>query len=182
MTHRVTFWPCCKHFSGLGSFLLQSKNALLCAPHLEVMCLEADIKTAEVVMGASTAFSPIVAPAALAVIADPCLSVDPTTFSPPVSLPLSCPFASVLSSLGFLSLAQLAMANLPLSPWLLPALSCLSPTRLEALATLNMIFSVTHSNCLPRSTLIVILHGVVSPTLNVNPTLFVIPCMFVGEL
>ena len=100
----------------------------------------------------------------------------------------SC-FSSLVLSLRFCSLfvrvsepRTTGYGESPLSPWLLPALSCLSPTRLEALATLNMIFSVTHSNCLPRSTLIVILHGVVSPTLNVNPTLFVIPCMFVGEL
>ena len=41
---------------------------------------------------------------------------------------------------------------------------------------LNIIFSVTNSNCLaqyPR---------VVSPTLNVNPILFVIPCKFFGGL
>lgn len=121
MTHRVTFWPCCKHFSGLGSFLLQSRNALLWAPHLEVMCLEADIKTAEVVMGASTAFSPIVAPAPLVVIPDPrfVCRFPPFLFS---SLSLSL-FASVLSSLGFRSLA---MANLPLSPCLFPAFCPLS--------------------------------------------------------
>ena len=72
------------------------------------------------------------------------------------SLRLSCLFPSVLSSLGFLSLAQLAMANLPLSPCLLPALSYLLPTRLKALVQW--------------------IWYLVSPTLNVNPTLFVTPC------
>lgn len=52
MTHWVTFWPFCKHFSGLGSFFLQSRKALFSAPHLDAMCFDEDINTAEVVIGA----------------------------------------------------------------------------------------------------------------------------------
>ena len=37
--------------------------------------------------------------------------------------------------------------------------------------TLNMLFRVTNSSCLAQY-----YHGVVSPTLNLNPTLFAIPC------
>ncbi|KAG0620288.1 hypothetical protein M758_4G204600 [Ceratodon purpureus] len=63
MTHRVTSCPCCRHFSGLGSPRLQSRNALFCAPHLELMCLDADISTAEVVIGAPSTSDSAMAPA-----------------------------------------------------------------------------------------------------------------------
>ena len=46
--------------------------------------------------------------------------------------------------------------------------------------TRNMVSSVTNSNCLAQ--LLIINRSVVSPTLNVNPTLFVIPCKFLGVL
>jgi hypothetical protein len=45
--------------------------------------------------------------------------------------------------------------------------------------TVNIIFSVTNSNCLAHY--LIVNYGVVSPTLNVNLTVFVIPCkLFFG--
>jgi hypothetical protein len=44
---------------------------------------------------------------------------------------------------------------------------------------LNKVFSVTNSNCLAQ--ILIVNHGpgiLVSPTLNVKPTLFVPPCKF----
>jgi hypothetical protein len=51
-TQLVTSWPWRKHLSGLGSFRLQSRKARFWAPHLLAICLDAAIRTAEVVMGA----------------------------------------------------------------------------------------------------------------------------------
>jgi hypothetical protein len=75
MTHRVTFCPCCKHFSGLGSARLQSRNALFCAPHLALTCFDADINTAEVVIGAPSTSDSAMAPATLR--SPPCLASSP---------------------------------------------------------------------------------------------------------
>ncbi|KAG0580804.1 hypothetical protein KC19_4G200800 [Ceratodon purpureus] len=77
MTHRVTSCPCCRHFSGLGSPRLQSKNALFCAPHLELMCLDADISTAEVVIGAPSTSDSAMAPARPAIPRRPRLLLCP---------------------------------------------------------------------------------------------------------
>ena len=44
----------------------------------------------------------------------------------------------------------------------------------HAITTLNMIFGVTISNCL--CSILIVNCGIALPTLNVNPTLFVIPC------
>ena len=52
-------------------------------------------------------------------------------------------------------------------------------SRLKEEATLNMIFSFTNSDCLAQLTVNL---GILSPTLNINPTLFVVPCKFFGGL
>jgi hypothetical protein len=46
----------------------------------------------------------------------------------------------------------------------------------EPTATLTMVFSVTNSKL--SCSILIVTRSVVSPTLNVNPTLFVIPCKF----
>ena len=43
-----------------------------------------------------------------------------------------------------------------------------------------MIFSVTNSSCV--AIILIVNRGMASPTLNVNPTLFVIPCDFIEGL
>ena len=49
-----------------------------------------------------------------------------------------------------------------------------------SITTLNMIFSIINSYCL--APILIVNGSIVSLTLNVNPTLFVIPCNFLGGL
>ena len=50
-TQRVTCWPLSRHFSGLGSFFLHLRNSKFSASHLNPMCLDAAISTADVGIG-----------------------------------------------------------------------------------------------------------------------------------
>jgi hypothetical protein len=77
-TQLVTSWPWRKHLSGLGSFLLQSRKARFWAPHLLAMCLDAAMRTAEVVIGAGLSCGGLVSTP----ICPPLLQED-TLFCPP---------------------------------------------------------------------------------------------------
>lgn len=54
-THRVTWWPLSRHFSGLGSFCLHWRYATFSDRHLIAMCFEEDISTADVGIGSPAA-------------------------------------------------------------------------------------------------------------------------------